>query len=97
MTKILIINGWTRNGDDQHVQANCILQKNIFKKIVKTYLPNSQIDTCDTYKENENINLENFDAFMWTGGGGNIYENNIHNQLQLKLCEKLIKMNKPIW
>ena len=97
MTKILIINGWTRSGDDQHVQANCILQKNIFKKIVQTYLPNSQIDTCDTYEENENIDIESFDAFMWTGGGGNIYENNIHNQLQLKLCEKIIKTNKPIW
>ena len=93
--KILIINGWTRHGDDQHLQAKCVLQKNIFKNLVKNYLPNSQVDIHDSYDENKNI--DNYDAYMWTGGGGNIYENNSHNYSQLKLCEKIIEIDKPIW
>ena len=93
--KILIINGWTRYGDDQHLQAKCVLQKNIFKNLVKNYLPNSQVDIHDSYDENKNI--DNYDAYMWTGGGGNIYENNSHNYSQLKLCEKIIEIDKPIW
>ena len=95
MLKILIINGWTRHGDDQHLQAKCVLQKNIFKNLVKNYLPNSQVDIHDSYDENKNI--DNYDAYIWTGGGGNIYENNSHNYSQLKLCEKIIEIDKPIW
>ena len=95
MLKILIINGWTRHGDDQHLQAKCVLQKNIFKNLVKNYLPNSQVDIHNSYDENQNI--DNYDAYIWTGGGGNIYENNTHNYSQLKLCEKIIEINKPIW
>tara|TARA_B100000965_G_scaffold129570_1_gene107863 strand:- start:391 stop:1146 length:756 start_codon:yes stop_codon:yes gene_type:complete len=97
LTKILIINGWTKQGDEQHIQASCILQKNIFESLIKNYLPNSQVNTCDTYDENEIINVDNYDAFMWTGGGGNIYEKNSHNYLQLKLCEKIMEKKKPIW
>ena len=93
--KILIINGWTRDGDDQHLQAKCVLQKNIFKNLVKNYLPNSQVDTHDSYDDNKNI--DNYDAYIWTGGGGNIYENNSHNFSQLKLCENIIGKDKPIW
>jgi len=93
--KILIVNGWTRHGDDQHLQAKCVLQKNIFKDLVKNYLPNSQVDIHNSYDENQNI--DNYDAYIWTGGGGNIYENNTHNYSQLKLCEKIIEINKPIW
>ena len=94
--KILIINGWTRNGDDQHLQAKCILQKNIFKNLVKNYLPNSQVDIHDSY-DDEDKNIDNYDAYLWTGGGGNIYENNSHNFSQLKLCENIIGKDKPIW
>ena len=94
--KILIINGWTRNGDDQHLQAKCVLQKNIFKNLIKNYLPNSQVDIHDSY-DDEDKNIDNYDAYLWTGGGGNIYENNSHNYSQLKLCEKIIEINKPIW
>ena len=94
--KILIINGWTRNGDDQHLQAKCVLQKNIFKNLVKNYLPNSQVDIHDSY-DDEDKNIDNYDAYLWTGGGGNIYENNSHNYSQLKLCEKIIETDKPIW
>ncbi len=97
MTKILIINGWTKDGDEQHLQANCILQKNIFKNLIKNILPNSHIDSCDTDEESENLDVSSYDAFMWTGGGGNIYEKNKHNYFQLKLCEKIIDKKKPIW
>ena len=97
MTKILIINGWTRDGDEQHLQAKCILQKNIFKNLIKNCLPNSTIDVCDTYEDSESIDISNYDAYMWTGGGGNIYEKNIHNYSQIKLCEKIIDKKKPIW
>ena len=97
MTKILIINGWTKDGDDQHVKAKCILQKNIFINLIENSSPNFKFETCDTYEESENIIIDSYDAFMWTGGGGNIYENNNHNSAQLKLCEKIILKEKPIW
>ena len=91
--KILIVNGWTRHGDDQHLQAKCVLQKNIFKDLVKNYLPKSHVNICDTFDENYNFNIDTYDAFIWTGGGGNIYENNSHNYSQLKLCEKIIEID----
>ena len=34
---------------------------------------------------------------MWTGGLGNIYLSNQHNQNQLKVCEKILKLDKPLW
>ena len=95
--KILIVNGWTRHGDDQHLQAKCVLQKNIFKDLVKNYLPKSHVNICDTFDENYNLNIDTYDAFIWTGGGGNIYEKNSHNFSQLKLCENIIGKDKPIW
>ena len=97
MIKILIVNGWTKDGDNQHEKANCILQKNLFKDLIKDTLPNSNVDLCDTYEEVPSINLNSYDAFMWTGGGGNIYENNNHNNFQLDLCKKIIERKKPIW
>lgn len=97
MIKILVVNGWTKDGDNQHEKANCILQKNLFKDLIKDTLPNSNVDLCDTYEEGPSINLNSYDAFMWTGGGGNIYENNNHNNFQLDLCKKILERKKPIW
>ena len=97
MIKILVVNGWTKDGDKQHENANCIIQKNLFKHLIKTTLPNSKIDLCDTYEDNISINLNSYDAFMWTGGGGNIYENNKHNEYQLNLCKKILEKEKPTW
>ena len=54
-------------------------------------------DSCDTYEDIISINLNSYDAFMWTGGGGNIYENNKHNNYQLNLCKKILEKEKPIW
>ena len=97
MIKILVVNGWTKEGDKQHENANCILQKDIFEHLIKDTLPNSNVDICDTYDEEVLINLDSYDAFMWTGGGGNIYEINNHNLSQLKLCERILDKKKPIW
>ena len=97
MTKILVINGWTKDGDQQHKDAKCILQKDIFANIIKIALPNSEVTILDTYPEKNDYNLNNFDAFMWSGGGGNIYEINDHNNSQLNFCKKIIEKNKPIW
>jgi len=97
LIKILVVNGWTKEGDKQHENANCILQKDIFEHLIKATLPNSKVDICDTYDEDLLINLDSYDAFMWTGGGGNIYEKNNHNFSQLKLCERILDKKKPIW
>ena len=97
MPKILVINGWTKDADQQHKEAKCILQKDIFINIIRDILPNSDVTTLDTYPENEEYNLDSFDAFMWTGGGGNIYDMNDHNISQLNLCKKIIEKRKPIW
>ena len=35
--------------------------------------------------------LNNYNAFMWTGGGGNIYEENEHNKSQLEFCSNILK------
>ena len=65
MIKILIVNGWTKDGDNQHEKANCILQKNLFKDLIKDTLPNSNVDLCDTYEDNISINLNVFSKFIY--------------------------------
>ena len=72
------------------------MQKNIFSNLITRLNPNTLIENYSSYDSNE-FELESYDAFMWTGGGGNIYEKNEHNKSQLNLCSKILSLNKPIW
>ncbi len=94
--RILVVNGWTEDGEQDHVKAGCVLQKNIFSNLITKLKPNSTVDTFNSYNQ-EQYKLSNYDAFMWTGGGGNIYEDNTHNLSQLDLCSSILNLNKPIW
>lgn len=94
--KILVVNGWTEESDLDHVKSGCNLQKEIFTELITSTLPNSTIDIFNSYN-NEDYDLNNYNAFMWTGGGGNIYEENEHNKSQLDFCSNILKLNKPIW
>ena len=94
--KILVVNGWTEDGDKDHEKAGCALQKNIFNNLIKELIPDVVVDNYSSYSPNKFI-LDSYEAFMWTGGGGNIYENNQHNKSQLNLCSKILSLGKPIW
>lgn len=97
MTRILIVNGWSEEGDLAHLKAKCKLQSEIFVSLVKTVIKKSKIDIFNSYRPLQNLNLNTYNAFIWTGGGGNIYEKNFHNSSQLNLCEKILKLQKPLW
>ena len=94
--KILVVNGWTEDGDKDHQKAGCALQKDIFNNLIKVLKPEAVVDNYNSYSSNKFI-LDSYDAFMWTGGGGNIYDNNQHNKSQLSLCSKILSLEKPIW
>ncbi|MAV82581.1 MAG: hypothetical protein CMI90_03845 [Pelagibacteraceae bacterium] len=95
--KILVVNGWSEDGDKDHIKAGCILQTNIFVNIIKRYLPNVIVDVFNSYEFHDQFELKSYQAFMWTGGGGNIYDKNKHNKSQIQLCQEILELQKPIW
>ena len=60
--KILVVNGWTEEGDLDHVKSGCNLQKEIFTEHITSTLPNSTIDIFNSYN-NEDYDLNNYNAF----------------------------------
>ena len=94
--RILIINGWTREGDQNHIDAGCIVQSTVFGNLIKLVDKGINIKFYNSYGEGK-IELNNYDAFVWTGSGNNIYETNCHNKNQIDTCKKVLKLNKPIW
>lgn len=94
--KILIINGCTKDFDQDFIKAGCIKQNKIFYNIISEISPSSIVDIHSSYNSIK-LNLNKYDAFVWTGGGGNIYKKNDHNKSQLNLCSDILKLNKPIW
>jgi len=86
------------SADHQHRKANCSLQSSFFQEIILQQKPDCKVDIFNTYEKKININhLKNYDAFMWTGGLGNIYEKNEFNSNQLMIAEEILKLDKPIW
>ena len=74
-----------KNHDDQHVKANCPFQHTFFEKIIKDYNSKYTTKVLKSYLIDINeYNFSHYDAFLWTGGLGNIYENNSHNKKQLE-------------
>jgi len=84
--------------DLEHNKAGCFYQHQYFKDIILNIDNDAEIKVLNTYKENINIfHYDDFDVFLWTGGLGNIYLSNSHNRDQLYVCEKILKLNKPLW
>ena len=66
--------------------------------IISSTINNSQISVFNSYEEDTNsFEFNSYDAFLWTGGLGNIYTSNQHNRDQLITCEKILKLEKPLW
>ena len=84
--------------DLEHEKANSQFQFTFFKEIIEQTDPNSEIRVLHTYLDDiNNFSYDEYDVFMWTGGLGNIYLSNQHNQNQLNVCEKILKLDKPLW
>ena len=84
--------------DLEHEKANSQFQYTFFKEIIKQTNPNAEVRVLHTYLDDINsFSYDDYDVFMWTGGLGNIYLSNQHNQNQLKVCEKILKLDKPLW
>lgn len=84
--------------DREHIKANCPPQSDFFRKVILKQLPHSTVDLYQTYiNKFSKSKLSEYDAFFWTGGLGNIYQKNEFNISQLKVCEDVLSLNKPIW
>ena len=84
--------------DLEHNKAGCFYQHQYFKDIISNIDNFAEIKVFNTYEENiNNFHYDDFDVFLWTGGLGNIYLSNNHNRDQLYVCEKILKLNKPLW
>ena len=84
--------------DLEHKKAGCLYQHHFFKEIISGLDENHEIKILNTYEENiSNFPFNNYDVFLWTGGLGNIYLSNTHNKKQLLVCEKILKLEKPLW
>lgn len=84
--------------DKEHIKANCPPQSDFFRKVILKQLPHSTVDLYQTYiNKFSKPKLSEYDAFFWTGGLGNIYQKNEFNISQLKVCEDVLSLNKPIW
>ena len=94
--RILIINGWTKEGDQNHLDAGCIVQSNVFANLIKSIERRISVEIFNSYGDAK-IHLSDYDAFVWTGSGNNIYETNSHNKNQIDTCNKIVELSKPIW
>ncbi|MFT5113593.1 MAG: GMP synthase (glutamine-hydrolyzing) [Parasphingorhabdus sp.] len=96
---ILIIDGWTKDGNQDHYRAGCVRQTEVFEALIKDTLPGSKIHTIctDRPESSSAVGLDVYDAAVWTGGGGNIYLNNAFNREQLALCERVLAKVPYFW
>ena len=97
--RILVIDGWTLEGNLDHERAGCDLQSDVFRELIQNRLPSAQVTIVDTHSGSggDGIDLETFDAAVWTGGGGNIYEADDFNVRQLRLCERVLAKIPYLW
>ena len=97
--RLLIVDGWTKEGNLSHALAGCETQASITELLVRECLPDA--DTRIVYTHNEagppGLDLRQYDAAIWTGGGGNIYENEAFNRRQLQLGECVLADIPHVW
>lgn len=96
---ILIIDGWTTSGNDDHGRAGCKTQAELIKDLVNAVVPEAHTTIIDsnTDRSPDKLVTEDYAAAIWSGGGGNIYVNNAHNRHQLALCETVLSEVPKIW
>ena len=97
--RILVVDGWTAEGNLDHERAGCSLQCHVFKDLIQYRLPAAQVTVVDTHSGDgpNDLDLEAFDAAVWTGGGGNIYQADDFNSRQLHLCERVLDKVPYLW
>jgi GMP synthase (glutamine-hydrolysing) len=97
--QFLIVDGWTRDGNADHFGAGCETQAEVFAELVKETLPEATTTIVDTQTPGAtaHLDLKQFQAAIWTGGGGNIYEKNDFNRDQLTLCERVLDDVPFLW
>ena len=85
--RLLIVDGWTREGNLSHAVAGCEEQAGVFASLVRECLPEADIRIVDTHSDagRADLDFSEYDAAILTGGGGNIYEDNPFNRRQLEL------------
>ncbi len=87
-----------KNHDNEHAKSNSSYQYSFFEEIIKKQNPLSNISVYKPYIEDVNkFSFEYYDAFLWTGGLGNIYNDNDHNKNQLKIFDRIVILERPIW
>ena len=81
-----------------HMFFKSRLNQSFFEEIIKKQNPLSNISVYKPYIEDVNkFSFEDYDAFLWTGGLGNIYDDNDHNKNQLKIFDRIATLERPIW
>ena len=95
--KILVVDGWTEDGNAEHVRAGCDLQCHVFRDLILETLPNASVKIVNTNNVVPHIGAAPYDALVWTGSGSNIYQTTDHNWRQLTLCERLLDEIPLIW
>ena len=97
--RVLVIDGWTREGNAEHERAGCLAQSRIFENLVAEARPDAVTTVHDTHRSDDGsrLDLESFDAAVWSGGGGNIYKDDEFNRRQLALCERVLKTVPYFW
>ena len=87
-----------KNHDNEHVKSNSSYQYSFFEEIIKKQNPLSNISVYKPYIEDVNkFSFKDYDVFLWTGGLGNIYDDNDHNKNQLKIFDRIATLERPIW
>lgn len=97
--RILIIDGWTEEGNRSHARAGVREQTRVFESLVRESSPDVEIRTINTISDAgpSDMNFSGYDAAVWTGGGGNIYEDNPFNKCQLELGERVLSEVPRVW
>lgn len=97
--RILIVDGWTCEGNRTHALAGVEEQARVFGSLVREFQPDAETRIVRTHSAAgpTDVDLRQFDAAVWTGGGGNIYKNNAFNWRQLRLGERVLEEVPRVW
>ena len=98
--RLLIIDGWTLEGN----RTPCACRgggasARVFESLVRESQPDAEVRIVHTYGDVGPLDLDfgRYDGAVWTGGGGNIYEDNPFNRRQLALGERVLADVPHVW
>ena len=97
--RVLIVDGWTEEGNRSHVRAGVEEQARVFEALVRESQPEAEVRILHTYGDagTPDLDFSQYDGAVWTGGGGNIYENDPFNRRQLELGERVLTDVPRVW